>query len=171
VPYCIGLFGCTIFFHIFTNGTIFGGKVTEHKLVFWFCILLLSKISVILRGNERVIYLLSGAETFVEGNRFSASQIPHILCNPKVHYRIHNRPPPTPILRQNPVHVPIPLTERSILILFSRLHPGLPNCLFPSGLTTKTVYTPVLSIRTNSYLASLILFGLITRIKTEQDTS
>jgi hypothetical protein len=73
-----------------------------------------------------------------EANRFVASQeIPCILLNPKVHYHIHNCPPPVPILsKPNPVH-----TLTSILILSSHLRLVSPSGLFPSGFPTTTLHT------------------------------
>ena len=40
---------------------------------------------------------------------------------------------------------PHPTSWRSILILSSHLHLGLPTGLFPSGFPTKTLYTPLIS--------------------------
>ena len=47
-----------------------------------------------------------------EADSFLASQEIHILQNLKVHYYIHNSPPPVSILSQiNPVHAPLPLSH------------------------------------------------------------
>ena len=98
-----------------------------------------------------------------EANRFSASQeIPRILWNPKVHYRIDKCPPPVPILSQiDPFRNPT--SWRSILILSSHLRLGLPSGLFRSGFPTKTLYTPLLSPTRATCTAHLILLDLFTR--------
>jgi hypothetical protein len=83
-----------------------------------------------------------------KAKRFSTSQeIPRILWNPKVHYRIHNSPPPVPVLSQtDPVHTPTSHFLKIILILSSRLRLGLMSGLFPSGFPTNTLYTPLRSV-------------------------
>jgi hypothetical protein len=101
-----------------------------------------------------------------EANSFSASQeIPRILWNPEVHYRIHKSPPPVHILSQlNPVHTPHPTSWRSVLILSSHLRLGLPSGRLPSGLPTKILYAPRFSRIHATCPAHLILLDLITWI-------
>jgi len=100
-----------------------------------------------------------------EANWLLASQeIPRILWNPKVHYRLHNSPPPVSILSLiNPTHATHPTSLRFILILSSHLRLGLPSGLFPSGFPTQTLYTHLLSPICVTCPAHLIVLDFVTR--------
>jgi hypothetical protein len=74
-----------------------------------------------------------------EVNRFAANQeIPHILWNPNVHYRIHKYPPPVFVLSQlNPVHTSTSYFMKIRLQNIPHLRLGLPSSLFPLGFPSK----------------------------------
>ena len=99
-----------------------------------------------------------------EANRFGASQeIPRILWNPKVHYRIHKCPSPVPIMSHlDPVCTSTSHFLKIRLNISSLLRLGLPSGLFPSGFPTKTLYTPLPSPICATCPAHLILLYFIT---------
>ena len=100
-----------------------------------------------------------------EANRFSASQeFLRILWKPMNHYRSHKGPPPSVSWASSMLSIPPhPTSWRSILILSSHLRLNLPSGVFPSGFSTKPLYTPLLSLIRATCHAHLILFNFITR--------
>jgi hypothetical protein len=88
-----------------------------------------------------------GVESFREANRSSACPgIPCILWNSKVHYLIHNSPPPIHILSQiNPVHAPPTHLLNTYFNTVLQSTPLSSKWFLPSGLLAKTLYTPLLS--------------------------
>jgi hypothetical protein len=108
-----------------------------------------------------------------EATTSSATQkYPNMLWNPNVHYCLHNRLPflqqpatglhPEPDesspIQSIPSHS-IPL--KSIVILSSRLRPGLLTGLFPSGFPTRTLCVFLISRMRVAYPAHLTLLDLV----------
>jgi hypothetical protein len=64
----------------------------------------------------------------------------------------------------DPVHTTRPISLRSILILSTHLHLGLPSGLYPSGFPTDILYVFILSAIRDTCPAYLILLDLINLI-------
>ena len=84
-------------------------------------------------NRESLICLLMEQSPSWEANRFSASQeIPSILWNPNVHYRIQKYSPPVRILRQlDPVHTPTSHLLQIHLNIILPSTPGSPRWSLP----------------------------------------
>ena len=91
------------------------------------------------KGVQILTYCMDQSPSW-EANRFSASQeIPRILWNPKIYYRIHKCPPTVPNLSQlDPVHTPTSHFLKIHVNIILPSTPGSPNRSLPQASPPKS---------------------------------
>lgn len=93
------------------------------------------------------------------GSHSDTEELPNILLNPKVQYRVHNGPPVVPTVTQtNPVYNTLTNISKIHLMLSSHLRLCFPSGVFLSDFPTKSLYVFVFSPCVLHALAEFLAF-------------
>jgi hypothetical protein len=87
--------------------------------------------------------------------RSASQEIPYLLVNPKIHYRVHNSPPTFPVLSQmNPVHT---LQTYFLKIRYNIVLPAAPKWSLTLRLPINILYAFLISPMRATSPAHIIL--------------